>query len=457
MIELPINPIEGQIEEIGTDVYEYIDGVWNKKYVEVVDTTSAQVISAKKTFEVTPQVMSAPTANKDVVNKAYVDSKFTSALTSDDYQGVYGLNWNETSDTYTRTGSDGYTAIQSRMKRCVLNDDRSVNYYLDPLDSTKKADGTPSVLNGSDGNVMVEVPKFYYKYNYNTSSGVVHEHSISLTEDSGYVPHPAFIINGEEKNARYYPAYLGSYTTKDGVERLMSVSGTYPRVSQTRAQFRAKAELNGEGWHQIDFLLYEAITLLMIIEYGTMNIQSALGEGRTMLSGGTWSNGSYIGLNGLSNNLGNKSGNYTYSGDADNAEADLSFMSYRGCEDFFGNVWRMVDGINIQEHVPFVSQNPSTFTDDVFTGDYVSAGVTMGSANGYTRQLGNSSKGMFPVSVSGGSSVVGTTDYYYQAAGNRVALVGGYAGYGLASGPLYLSVAAASGLSAVSVGAGVCC
>ena len=38
-----------------------------------------------------------------------------------------------------------------------------VNYYLDPNDWSKKADGTPSVLDGTDGDVMVHIPKFYGK------------------------------------------------------------------------------------------------------------------------------------------------------------------------------------------------------------------------------------------------------------------------------------------------------
>lgn len=367
------------------------------------------------------------------------------------FQGAYGLNWDETNDTYTRTGTNNFTAIQSQMKRCVLNTDGTVNYYLHPNDSTKKMDGSAATLDGTDGNVMVEIPKFYYKYNYNTSTGVVHEHSISLAEDSGYVVHPAFVKNGVEQDHRYYPAYLG-YRTGG---KVLSRSGVYPSVNFTRATARSEAAANGTGWHQLDFLLYEAVTLLAIIEYGTMNIQEALGQGRTALSGGSWSGGSYIGINGLSNSLGNGSGNVTYSGDADDAGADYSFMSYRGCENLFGNVWRFLDGINISDRVPYINDNPSTYADDVFTGDYVSAGITMSSSNGYGRNLANSGKGFFPTSVSGGSSSAGTTDYFYQNIGNRIALVGGHATHGLNAGPLDLSVNYDSSFAYVNIGCAV--
>lgn len=365
--------------------------------------------------------------------------------------GSYGLVWDQTADSYTRVGDNNYTRIQSKLRRCILDSNGQVAYYLHPNNSTLKEDGTAADLTGSDGNVMVEVPLTYLKYIYSTSGNTTHTWEISDKEDEGFEPHACFVVGGEVKNYRYYPAYLGTVIGT----KLMSVSGQYPTVSKTREQFRSYAKANGDAYHQIDFLLYEFITLLAIIEYGTMNIQSALGQGRTALTGGSWVGGSLIGINGLSNKYGNGSANYTYSGDAGDSEADYSFMSYRGCENLFGNIWRMVDGINIREHVAYISQNPSSYQDDVFNGDYISTGVTMSVSNGYTRQLGNSSNGFFPTSVSGGSATVGTTDYYYQAAGDRIALVGGHAANGLNAGPLYLSVYHAASISSILVGSGV--
>lgn len=364
---------------------------------------------------------------------------------------AYGVIWNQTTDSYTRTGASNYVEIQSKMRRCVVGSNGEVKYYLHPTNSKLKADGTPSVLDGTDGNVMVEIPKTYYKYEYSTDGDTTHSWNISSREIEGYEPHPAFVKAGKEVDYRYYPAYLGSLV--DG--KLMSVSGAYPQVNKTRQQFRDYARANGEGWHQIDWHLYELVALLAIIEFNTMNIQDALGQGRTALSGGAWSNGSYIGINGLSDRLGNESGNYTYSGDADDVNADLSFMSYRGCENLFGNVWRMIDGINIRDRKVYLNDNPNTYADDVFDGDYKDVEVTMSSSNGYARQIAGNKNGFFPTSVSGGSSAVGTTDYYYQNSGDRIALLGGYASTGLSAGPLSLSVNSGSGFSSVHVGAGV--
>ena len=91
------------------------------------------------------------------------------------------------------------------MKRCVLNANGTVNYYLDPTNSTLKADGvTPSVLNGSDGNVMVEIPAFYYKYN---RTGALNTWSIRTTPYSGFTLHPAFTKAGVDVTHRYVSAY----------------------------------------------------------------------------------------------------------------------------------------------------------------------------------------------------------------------------------------------------------
>jgi len=80
-----------------------------------------------------------------------------------------------------------------------------------------------------------------------------------------------------------------------------------------------------------------------------------------MFSGGTWTVagtgvGDYIGRTGYSNSLGNATGRFPASqrGSAlnisaiDTSGADyLDFMSYRGIENFYGNVFQWIDGINI--------------------------------------------------------------------------------------------------------------
>jgi hypothetical protein len=217
---------------------------------KVVETEGNQTIAGIKTFSSSP-IVPTPTENTHVVNKVYVDSQIANRKTI--FTGAYGLDWNETTDTYTRTGSDNYLAIQSLVRRCVLKADGTVNYYLHPDNSNFKEDGTPSKLDGTDGNVMVEVPKFYYKYEYVTSNGnIIHRHSISLTPQVGYEVYWSH-MHPTEKAYRYYPAYQGY--NSGGV--LKSISGVYPTTNQSIATFRSQAAANGSGWpilHIYDYL-----------------------------------------------------------------------------------------------------------------------------------------------------------------------------------------------------------
>jgi hypothetical protein len=208
-------------------------------------------------------------------------------------------------------------------------------------------------------------------------------------------------------------------------DKLGSVSGFAPMMDETRAEFRAIAANRGTGWRQQDFDLVSAIQLLYITEYADWNSQLMIGEGRTALSGGTWVKDSYIGVTGKSNADGN--GTNSVGGNTNNA-----YMTYRGIENFFGNIWKWVDGININGNVPYVSNNDVNFADDT-AANYTDLGITLGAVDGYVKTLEQQARGFLPASV-GGASNTYITDYYYQAAGWRVALLGGAAVNGTSAG-----------------------
>ena len=132
---------------------------------EVVHKTGDETIAGVKTFSSSP-IVPTPTTDFQVATKKYTDTRVSEVvgqLSTDYYQGPYGISWDYATDTYIRTGAKGFTAIQSLMKRCVVKADGTVNYYLNPDNSNFKEDGTPSILTGADGNVMVEIPKHYIK------------------------------------------------------------------------------------------------------------------------------------------------------------------------------------------------------------------------------------------------------------------------------------------------------
>jgi hypothetical protein len=371
----------------------------------------------------------------------------TGFTTASSFIIISGIQWNPTSDTYVRTG-DGTTgnahiAVASQMKRCVLQSNGTVAYYLHPTDSTKKADGTAADLTGATGNVMVEIPKFYYKYEW---TGTAHHWSIADKPTAGYTVHPAFVKSGVEVNFRYYNAY----NPRDNGTKLISASGLYPTANQTRAQFRAKAAANGSGWSLVDWNLYFAVQLLYLVEYADFNTQEAIGYGRTYMTGGSWADGSYYAISGLSNANGNNTANVWVSATA----YANNYMTYRGIEHWYGHLWKFVDGVNVNaSRQYFVNNKPSTFADDVFTGDYVLKGAA-GSTSGYISNFAQDGNGLFPTGVTG-SETTYVGDYYYQTSANSVVMFGGDAVNAGLAGSFCLSANGAASNPYVSVSAGL--
>ena len=85
------------------------------------------------------------------------------------YDYYYGIEWdsNVASSACTRIGRPELHVslpIQSKMRRCVLRDNGTVAYYLHANDSTKRDTGAAAKLDGTDGQVMVEIPAHYRKF-----------------------------------------------------------------------------------------------------------------------------------------------------------------------------------------------------------------------------------------------------------------------------------------------------
>jgi hypothetical protein len=374
-----------------------------------------------------------------------------------------GSQWNESTNSYTRTTTVGtYTQPDfddifpwSEMRRCTLWDNGTVNYYLDADDSTLKADGSASDLSGADGQVMVEIPKFYFDH---TFTGATHDYNISRFNLTGFEVHNAFIKDGVEVDYRYIGAYEGSMwdaTTSAMVpsgsitsnmyasgDKLCSISAEYPKTNEMRSEFRTMASERGAGWRQLDFDLNSAVQLLYIVEYADFDSQTEIGYGRTQLSGGSWVAGSYIGQCGKSNSDGD--GTNSVAGNTNDA-----YMTYRGIENWYGNVWKWNDGININDHVPYVTNNASAWADDTATG-YTDLGVTLPAANNYQITLADTDRGFLPASV--GASTTYVSDYYWQNTGWRVVPLGGGAQDGAAAGAFCLYADSAASYHGVNLG-----
>ncbi|HEY8542685.1 MAG TPA: BppU family phage baseplate upper protein, partial [Pseudothermotoga sp.] len=289
---------------------------------------------------------------------------------------------------------DSINAFGGR-RRCNLADDGTVNAYY----------GEPGYIeDGSNGQVMVEQPKFYYKVVplqlEPITDGIGYHlrkarYYVSDTPKVGFKVHPAFVRNGVEVDKIYLSAYEGSiYDESAGTylladeqvadfdnDKLSSIAGAKPASGLTqiltRANTRKLAENRGAGWQQKDVLCASASQMLMMIEYAAFNMQSAIGLGVVNKPSGE---GNESELTGATSNLGNASGM------ADGTNGLVS-ISYRGEENFWGNIWTWVDGLNIYNQSDLYVADHD-FVDNSSAEPYKDAGITLAKTSGYVSAFG---------------------------------------------------------------------
>jgi hypothetical protein len=204
------------------------------------------------------------------------------------------------------------------IKPCILQYGAMVG-YLDPNDFTQFEDGMPAdITSVSDGDVMIEIPHFWYKFG---RVGDFVEVKVSTAMLPGYTDF-AFSYNGEVKDKFYIGAYLGYL---DGGGKLRSVSGATPTATKTIWQFRAAARVNGVGYEQLSFNKLTALQVLYLIQFKSLDSQSALGLGWT-----------YSTAPHVTGTTDKKGMNYGCMG--------IDPLKFNGIEDFWGNLYQLVDG-----------------------------------------------------------------------------------------------------------------
>ena len=121
-------------------------------------------------------------------------------------------------------------------------------------------------------------------------------------------------------------------------------------------------------------------------------------------------------------------------------------MSYRGIENFYGHIWKFIDGYKVNNSIPYLCNNFANFSDAENTTNYTNptdvngTAITMHNADGYQGTLELTGRAFMPASLTGGSASAKITDYYYQAAGWRVAISGGRALHATHGGVFFLVV-----------------
>lgn len=301
--------------------------------------------------------------------------------------------------------------VYSNINRCNVSDNGSINAYYGDNDY---------IEDGSNGQVMVYIPKFYYKMSPITLNGVKimeGKWEISDVPQEGFTLHPAFYdASGNEIDYFLYGAFNGigqnlqgvydsAYNTTD--DKLSSVAGSsyLPTTNITRATARIMANNRGQGWYSIGVKQTMAIQMLMSVEYG-FNSQSSIGQGVVVANEAT--------------HTGQTVGNVT-SGTQNNKTTPVN---WRGIENFWGNVFDIVDGLNFNQRVPYVCDTYN-FVDDTSVG-YTQINFAVPSSN-YIAAFGYDSNNtwlLLPADKSS-SNTPSIDDYLYSMTGWRTARLGG--------------------------------
>ena len=206
------------------------------------------------------------------------------------------------------------------------------------------------------------------------------------------------------------------------------------------------------------YRVLSAEQMLMIIEMGMMNLQTAIAQGVVSLPWTTGSDttSSYAAATGSTASLGNGTGRAekttTYEGGvAKEYTVDgKTSVCWRGKENFWGNIWKFVYGINIWGNGKMGGGQPYICSDFSFaesknSGNYEPAGFTVTNANGYISAMGYSTAcdWLFIASECLGNSSLPVGDYTYITVnlnGYRIARLGGYWYDGGSAGGFYWSL-----------------
>lgn len=381
---------------------------------------------------------------------------------------VVGVQINYSTGTNTRlAGAIGLTSGESfdkfkmfgGRKRCNVADNGTVLAYYG--DDNYKEDG-------SNGQVMVYQPKFYYlvvpiAYEpIDNEVGGYHlkvaNYYVSDTPRPGFKVHPAFINeDGLEVDyiligayeASIYDTSANAYLKQDeqvadfDKDLLCSISNVKPcsglTQNLTSAAVEKLAKNRGEGWHSTSIKDVSLEQLLMIIELGTMNTQNGINKGVVSITDNTLYNCAVH--TGSTSSLGNATGRATtsigYKG-VDRTEytgESQTSISFRGVENFWGNIWKLIEGLRFWGNTHCLGGQPYVckdfnYTENKHSDNYESVGFTLPNSNGYVKAMGYDKNfdWLFIPSKVGGDNYKPVGDYTYVTSNlndYRVALLGG--------------------------------
>ena len=407
----------------------------------------------------------------------------------EDIQLWYGIQYDTTvaSTNCTRIGNPQLhrtLPIHNKMRGCLLNDSGVVVKYLN------SSDWTQETRDGSSGQVMVEIPTYYRKFETSGTTNIV---KISEFPIEGFTKVNTHYCSAYEaslqRSTNKLSSVVNTSTDYRGGTNNSSWDGTYrsllgmPVTNVSRTNFRTYARNRGSNkWNENTLFIQEELYWLFVIEYATKNCQASynpqldangyhqggLGAGVTNIS--DW-NG-YNSYNpiipcGSTDSLGNRTGvvNYNVMSSGGTVYYQAPVPRYRGIENPFGHIWKWTDGINVLINPSgdtdptskvYRCDNPANFADGTST-NYTYVGDEA-RTNNYVQEIIFGDTGCIIPKTVGSSSYFG--DYHYTSiptsASWRAVFFGGAANPGSYAGFVCASSSHAASHTAAYLGSRLC-
>lgn len=381
-----LNKNADDVDEL-RDTVEHIDSAQNAtdktvaQHTADISTLQTAVGDVKKDVE---KNATAIGENKNAIND---HEKRLSDVEDLVHRGlpVYGVEWdvNQTSPDVKRIGIPELhrTLPCHQLRGCLLADNGTVNEYL-PQD-----DWTSATRDGSKGQVMVEIPEMWMKFEVD---GDMRRVLLSPVAIGGFKHYQKRYVSAYEATVQRSTNKLASVvnttedyrggdggTRYDGTEKTM-LGKPCTALSQSRFQTSARNRFPNLAWNMYVYDVHCQLTWLFVVEYATLNSQKAynaeltadgyhqggLGSGTTTIQ--TWGEWTTVNNNspflncGATDSLGNNTG--VVSASVDNLT--INVIRYRGIENPFGHLDKICIGVasNNLSGV-WASEKPSDFSN----------------------------------------------------------------------------------------------
>lgn len=203
---------------------------------------------------------------------------------------------------------------------CVLfkrtGDKAGTFIRLDENTRLKYFDGSVAKTDGTEGDVMVYLPEYYYRYENLGGTKFAYRFSrVNLGEDWIHVP--ASLIGA-------YKGYVSS-------NKLYSRSGVTPKGDISFNNATTYSEARGTGYQIIDYYQHCQIAMLFYAKYRNRHSQAVLGIGGAEYN--------------------TKTGGTDALGNRDTEKASSGWVNFRGIEGVFGGLEEYVKGVIINNNV----------------------------------------------------------------------------------------------------------